>query len=75
MMLKVKLTAIGKSRGVILPEKALSRLKLGNGDELFFPETKDGYLLMPCDPELKAQMRDAADITVQYRNTLKELAK
>ena len=33
--MKLKITAIGNSAGVILPKELLARLRLGKGDELY----------------------------------------
>lgn len=41
----LKLTAIGTSLGVVLPEDALARLKLEEGDTLYLTEAPDGYRL------------------------------
>ena len=34
-MLKVKVTPIGNSMGIVLPKEALARLKAGKGDVLY----------------------------------------
>jgi putative addiction module antidote len=73
--MRLKLTTIGKSAGLIFPKEALTRLKVEKGDSLFLTETKEGYLLTPYDPEFEAQLEAAEDIMSRYRNTLKELAK
>ena len=51
-MLKLKITTIGTSSGVILPKEVLSRLKVEKGDQIFMVEPQDGYLLTPYDPSL-----------------------
>ena len=40
--MKLKITTIGNSAGVILPKELLARLRLEKGDELFALETPDG---------------------------------
>jgi putative addiction module antidote len=40
--MKLKITTIGNSAGVILPKELLARLRLRKGDELFALETPDG---------------------------------
>ena len=50
--MKLKITAIGNSAGVILPKELLARLRLGKGDTLYALETPDGVRLTAFDPEL-----------------------
>jgi putative addiction module antidote len=74
-MLKLKVTTIGSSAGVILPKEALARLKIEKGDQLFMVETKDGYLLTPYDPSLDEQLELGRDFMKEYRDTFRALAK
>jgi putative addiction module antidote len=74
-MLKLKVTTIGSSAGVILPKEALARLKIQKGDQLFMVETKDGYLLTPYDPSLDEQLEMGRDFMKEYRDTFRALAK
>jgi putative addiction module antidote len=74
-MLKLKITAIGSSAGVILPKEVLARLKVGKGDQLFVVETKDGYLLTPYDPSIDEQLKLGRDFMKEYRDTFRALAK
>jgi putative addiction module antidote len=74
-MLKVKITTIGSSAGVILPKQALARLKVGKGDQLFMVETKDGYLLTPYNPSVEEQLKIGQDFMKEYRDTFRALAK
>jgi len=48
--MKLKITAIGNSAGVILPRELLARLRLEKGDELFVLETPDGIRLTTYGP-------------------------
>ncbi|HTD27936.1 MAG TPA: AbrB/MazE/SpoVT family DNA-binding domain-containing protein, partial [Xanthomonadaceae bacterium] len=50
--MKLKVTAIGNSAGVILPKELLARLRVDKGDELFALETPDGIRLTAFDPLL-----------------------
>ena len=43
--MKLKITTIGNSAGVILPKELLARLRLEKGDELLALETPDGIRL------------------------------
>jgi putative addiction module antidote len=74
-MLKLKVTTIGSSAGVILPKEALARLKVGKGDQLFMVETQDGYLLTPYNPSVDEQLKIGQDFMKEYRDTFRALAK
>lgn len=76
MLLELKLRKIGNSLGMILPEEALSHLKLKEGDSIFVTESPDGSLqLSPSKAEVTRQMEVAQDLMNRYHNTLGELAK
>ena len=57
--MKLKITAIGNSAGVILPKELLAKLRLDKGDELYAVETPDGIRLTTYDPVFAAQMEVA----------------
>ena len=73
--MKLKVTQIGNSYGVILPKEALARLKVVGGDAVFLTETPDGYSVSPYDPEFEADMKLARDFMKERRNVLREVAK
>jgi len=73
--MKLKITAIGNSAGVILPRELLARLRLGKGDELYAIETPDGVRLTAFDPELAAQMGVAEQVMRDRRALLHKLAQ
>lgn len=73
--MKLKITAIGNSAGVILPRELLARLRLEKGDELYALETPDGIKLTAYDPLLAAQMEVAERVMRDRRTLLQELAK
>lgn len=73
--MKLKITTIGNSAGVILPKELLSRLRLEKGDELFAVETADGVRLSVFDPELAAQMEVAEQVMREDRLVLHKLAQ
>ncbi|KGM57038.1 transcriptional regulator [Lysobacter arseniciresistens ZS79] len=73
--MKLKITAIGNSAGVILPKDLLSRLRLEKGDELFAIETPDGVRLTTYDPTLAAQMEVAEKVMREDRAVLHKLAQ
>lgn len=72
--MKLKVTTIGNSAGVILPKELLARLRLEKGDELFALETPDGIKLTTYDPELAKQMEVAESVMRKDRNVLRKLA-
>ncbi|MBC8123744.1 MAG: AbrB/MazE/SpoVT family DNA-binding domain-containing protein [Gemmatimonadaceae bacterium] len=74
-MLKLKLTTVGNSVGVVLPREVLAKLKAQKGDTLFLTETPDGYEISAYDPEFEQQMEAARQVMRHYRNTLRELAE
>ncbi len=72
--MKIKITTVGNSAGVILPKELLARLRLGKGDALYATELPDGIKLSPYDPELAGQMEVAENIMRKDRNVLRKLA-
>ncbi len=74
-MLKVKVTQIGNSAGVVLPKEALKKLDVSRGDELYLVETPEGLMLTPYDQAFEAQMEAAEKVMKRYRNALHRLAK
>lgn len=73
--MKLKITTIGNSAGVILPKELLARLRLEKGDELFVTELPDGIKLMPHDPVFEKQMTVAEKILREDRELLRQLSK
>ena len=73
--MKLKITTIGNSAGVILPRELLARLRVDKGDELHALETPDGIRLTVYDPELAAQMEVAEDVMRERRTLLHKLAQ
>ncbi|MBC6904497.1 AbrB/MazE/SpoVT family DNA-binding domain-containing protein [Saccharophagus sp. K07] len=73
--MKLKITSIGNSAGVILPKEVLSRLRLDKGDELYLLETPDGIKLTVYDPTLAEQMEVAEKVMHKRRNLLHKLAQ
>lgn len=73
--MKLKITTIGNSAGVILPKELLARLHLEKGDELHALETPDGIRLTVYDPEFAAQMEVAERVMREHRDLLRKLAQ
>jgi putative addiction module antidote len=74
-MTTVKLTTIGKSTGIVLPDEVLERLHVGSGDMLQLVETANGVELSPYDPEAHEQLVAATDVMSADREVLKKLAE
>ena len=73
--MKLKITTIGNSAGVILPKELLARLRVDKGDELHALETPDGIRLTVYDPKLAAQMEVAERVMREDRDLLRKLAQ
>ena len=73
--MKLKITTVGNSAGVILPKELLARLRLEKGDELHALETPDGIRLTAYDPQLAAQMEVAEQVMREDRQVLRKLAQ
>ena len=73
--MRLKVTAIGNSAGVILPKELLARLHVGKGDELFALETPDGVRLTTYEPKLAEQMEMAEGVMRKRRTLLHKLAQ
>ncbi|HET7923205.1 MAG TPA: AbrB/MazE/SpoVT family DNA-binding domain-containing protein [Gammaproteobacteria bacterium] len=73
--MKLKVTSIGNSAGVILPKELLARLRVEKGDELYALETPDGIKLTIYDPTLAQQMEVAEKVMRKDRNVLRKLAQ
>jgi len=56
-MQAVKIRKIGNSLGVVIPKEVLARMKVGEGETLYFTDALDGSVrLTPVDEEFAAQM-------------------
>ncbi len=73
--MKLKITAIGNSAGVILPRELLARLRVEKDDELLVLETPDGIKLSVYGPALAAQMEVAEDVMRKRRTLLHKLSQ
>jgi putative addiction module antidote len=74
-MVKLKLTTVGSSTGLILPKEVLSRLYVVKGDSVFLTESPDGVRITPYNPEFEEQMTLARKFMRERRDVLRELAK
>jgi putative addiction module antidote len=75
VIMKIKITTVGNSAGIVLPKELLARLRVGKGDELYASELPDGIKLSPFDPKLAEQMEVAERVMRRRRVLLRKLAK
>jgi putative addiction module antidote len=75
MNVKLKITTVGNSAGVVLPRELLARLRVGKGDTLYVTELADGIKLAPFDPEFAAKMDVAESVMRRRRDLLRKLAE
>ena len=73
--MKLKITTVGNSAGIILPRELMTRLRVDKGDSLYATELPDGVKLTPFDPELSDQMEVAERVMRRRRTLLNKLAK
>ncbi len=73
--MKLKVTTIGNSTGIILPKELLEKLRIGKGDILYVTETPRGVELSPYDEEFAMQMEIAESIMREDRDVLRKLAE
>jgi len=74
-MVKLKITTVGSSAGIVLPKEVLTRLKVVKGDSVFLTESPDGVRITPYNPEFEEQMSLARKFMRENRDVLRELAK
>ena len=74
-MIKLKVTKIGNSLGVVLPKEALARLKVEQGGSLFLTELPDGYRVIAFDETIVEQVNEGRDFMREFRETFRALAK
>jgi putative addiction module antidote len=72
--MKVKVTTVGSSAGVVLPKELLAKLRVQKGDTLYVSETADGIELSPYDPAFEQEIETARTVMRRYRNALRQLA-
>ena len=73
--MKLKVTTVGNSTGVILPKELLEKLRISKGDSLYVTETPRGVELSPYDEEFAAQMEIAEAVMREDRDVLRKLAE
>jgi len=71
----LKVTNVGNSVGVILPDDILERLKVKTGDTLYAIETRNGIELTTNNPALARQMGIAERVMREDHEALQKLAE
>jgi len=74
-MQTLKLTQIGHSVALILPEEVLSRLKLEKGDSVILSDTSDGVTISRYAPDVEQQLAIGREFMQEYQETFQALAK
>ncbi len=74
-VMKLKITAIADSAGVIVAKALLARLRLGKGNELHTLETPDGIKLTVSPRNLASQMEVAERVMRDHRALLHKLVQ
>lgn len=69
--MKIKITTVKNSAGIVLPKELLARLRLGKGDSLYATALPDGIKLTAFDPR---HMEVAERVMHKNRNLLRKLA-
>lgn len=74
--MKLEVKKIGNSTGLILPKDLLAKLNLKQGEWVYVTELPDGGVrLSPYNPQFEKAMEIVDNLMVEYRDTLKALAK
>jgi putative addiction module antidote len=71
----LKIVKIGNSAGIVLPKEWLTKLRVGEGDEVYPLETPDGLQLTAHDPVFARKMELAEKIMREDRDILHVLAQ
>jgi putative addiction module antidote len=75
MTLKLKITTIGNSAGIVLPKELMNRLRVNKGDTLYAVENSNGFELSAYDKEFADDMEVAEQVMRQNRDLLRKLAR
>ena len=71
----VKITTVGDSIGIVLPQDLLDQLQVRDGDSLQVTQTPHGVELTPVDTEFAEQLEVAKQVMQKRREVLKKLAE
>ncbi|MEN9839408.1 MAG: hypothetical protein RL177_887 [Bacteroidota bacterium] len=73
--MEAKVRKVGNSLGIILPKPVIESLHLKEGDKVSIDKTEAGVELKAVDVEFEAWAEAYRQLTVDYKDVLKELAK
>jgi putative addiction module antidote len=73
--MKLKVTTVGNSAGIVLPRELLARLRIEKGDILYATEIPGGIQLKPYDPTFEQKMEVAEKVMRNRRTLLHKLAE
>jgi putative addiction module antidote len=74
-MIKLKVTQIGNSLGVILPKEALAELNVDRGDELYLTKGPSGLQISASEETNAEALELGRAFMKRYRKTFKALAE
>jgi putative addiction module antidote len=74
-MIKVKVTTVGNSAGIVLPKELLEKLRVSKGDTLTVSETTRGVELSAYNSDFVEAMDQAEEIMREDRDVLRKLAQ
>jgi putative addiction module antidote len=72
--MKLKLRAIGKSTGLVLPKGFLKHLRVKRNDFLIAVEVPGGYFLTAYDPEIAEHLKLGREFMKKYQDAFRALA-
>jgi putative addiction module antidote len=73
--MKLKITTVGSSAGIVLPKELLARMRLSKGDVLYATELPDGIKLAPYDPAFEQRIQTAEKVMREDRTLLRKLSE
>ena len=74
-MTSIKVTTVGNTVSIVLPEELLKKLAVSEGDQLLARETPDGIEILRGDASLDEQMKVAEDVMRDREDVLRRLAE
>jgi putative addiction module antidote len=75
MPFALKVIQVGNSLGVTLPKEVLAALKIEKGGTIMLTRAKDGFRVTLYDPAIDGQIEAGEKVMLEYRDTLRALAK
>lgn len=75
MFTSLTIQKAGNSLGITVPKEILQKLNVIEGDRIFVRETANGVELTAYDPEVEKAMEAYKEVSILYKDALKELAK